>query len=287
MKKQLILFLALCAIGAKAQFVNTDFEDWTKGNDSIYRPNNWIINNSMGNFGIFRDNDAQNGNYAMTLSRWYYYTYDDAVQTAATATKPLALKGFFRYTDNDIFFSETAAKDTAHVYVYAKKWNAATQQNDTIGKGHAKLSEAANWTAFSCPIYYVNNQMPDSITIRLAPTENNINSVAGLCNSNGNGWCSYFTVDNLNLSETVGITPVEAPAFSLYPNPANDKVFIAAAIQNNIVQYTLVDATGKTIMADNNYNLGKEIDLSGLSTGLYILRIDSNGKASTHKIIKQ
>lgn len=282
----MVLLMMLWVFGAKAQFVNMDFENWSQNQDSVYRPDSWVVNQGFGQFGIYRDSLPQNGNFAMTLSRWYYYTFDDAVQTAATNVKPLVLHGFFRYTDNDIFFSETAVKDTAHVYVYAKKWNAAMQQNDTIGRGHAKLSEAAAWTAFSCPIYYVNNQLPDSITIRLAPTENNINTASGLCNSNGNGWCSYFTVDNLTLSETVGVNTIEAPVFKLYPNPATDKVFIASASANTIVQYTLIDATGKTVAADANYNLGKEIDLSALSTGLYVLHIYSNGKIASQKIIK-
>lgn len=283
----MVLFMALCVISAKAQFVNMDFENWSQLSDSVYRPDSWLINQGLGQFGIYRDSLPQNGNFAMTLSRWYYYTFDDAVQTAATATKPITLQGFFRYTNNDILLGNNAVKDTAHVYVYVKKWNSATQQNDTIGRGHTKLLEATYWTPFSCPIYYTSSQVPDSITIRLAPTENNINTGSGLCNTSGSGWCSYFTVDNLNLSETVGIDNINIPEFKLYPNPAIDKLFIASSAQNTIIRYTIIDATGKIVASDTSYNPGKAIDVSALSNGLYILHVYSNGKTLSQKIIKQ
>ena len=242
----------------------------------------------MGIFGIYRDSVPQNGNYAMTLSRWYYYTFDDAVQTAAATIKPLELKGFYRYTENDVQYNgEDLVQDTAHVYVFAKKWNAASQQNDTIGRGHILLTKADFWTAFTCPVYYVSNDMPDSVTIRLAPTERYLGQSMGLCPNTSDGWCSYFTVDNLSLSETVGINDTKTAQFSIFPNPANDRVYIATASQTQAIQYTIVDATGRTIKSQTSYIAGEAIDISTLQSGIYFLVVNSNGITSAQKIIKQ
>lgn len=74
--------------------------------------------------------------------------------------------------------------------------------------------------------------------------------------------------------------------FIVYPNPANDKLFIAAtsSIGEN-ASYTLMDVYGKTIM-ENKVNLSEHIDISALSNGIYFIRIADDRQVSTIKFIK-
>lgn len=289
MKKQLVLSLmVLLSVTLSAQLQNMDFENWSQGNDSVHRPTNWVINQGWGQFGIFKDDYAQNGTYAIMLSRWYYYTFDDAVQTAATSIKPVELNGFFRYTGNLIQLGNDTLQDTAHVYVFAKKWNAVTQQNDTIGRGHVRFTEADYWTAFTCPIYYTTFDTPDSITIRLTPTERDLDGMGICLGNNDNGTCSFFSVDNLTLHEvTTGLTNTTAEQFKLFPNPATDKVYIATTTPAKNISYTVVDATGKTISGQTLYNTGDAIDISTLRSGIYFMVVNNNGAVSAQKIVKQ
>lgn len=288
MKKMILLSMVLLAgLTTRAQLQNLSFENWNNTNADYPVPENWTINQGMGQFGIFRDSMPQEGTFAMTLSRWYYYTFDDAVQTAATTTKPVELSGFYRYTDNNISWGSGEVKDTAHVYIYAKKWNAITQQNDTIGRGHTKLLGSDFWATFTCPVYYTTNDLPDSITIRLAPTEYNFVSGNGMCNTNGNGWCSYFTVDNLVLSETATGIDETAKTFSVFPNPANDRLYVGSMLKATTFNYTIVDVMGKTIKAENSHAVGIPLDISTLNNGVYFVTIQAGNATATQKIIKQ
>ncbi len=288
MKKHILIGLfVLLGISANAQLQNLDFENWTQDVDAN-RPDNWVIGQGFGQFGIYRDSLPQAGTFAMTLSRWYYYTFDDAVQTAAAPIKPVELKGFYRYTENDVQYNgEDVVQDTAHVYVFAKKWNSVSLQNDTIGRGHILLTKADFWTAFTCPVYYISNDMPDSVTIRLAPTERYLDRPMGMCPNTSSGYCSYFTVDNLSLSETVGLNDTKASQFSIFPNPANDRAYIATASQSKAIQYTIIDATGRTIKSQTSYSIGEAIDISRLQNGIYFLIVNTNGTTTAQKIIKQ
>lgn len=288
MKKQLLIIaLLITSVATNAQLANMDFENWSPSGDFVAHPDNWVINEGVGQFGIFRDLQPQQGNYAMTLSRWYYYTFDDAVQHSAVSFKPAELSGFYRYTDNWIQLGEEPYRDTAHVYVYATKWNNQTQQRDTLGTGHLNINAADQWTSFVCPVYYIGGEMPDSVTIRLAPTERNLNGM-GLCANQSTGWCSYFTVDNLSLSPIVtDIDDKPADRFKLYPNPAANELFLSTTGNIQTYGYFIYDATGKMVTSGNLGNQDRRIDISGLPGGLYTINLFECYQMTTLKFIKQ
>lgn len=283
----MIVVLMLMGITTQAQLQNADFENWTLGSDSIYRPNNWVIGDGWGQFGIYKDTEAQNGDLAMKLSRWYFYTFDDAKQTTAINYKPLALQGHYKYTDTEVIFSGVTFQDSAHIYVYAKKWNSQLQQSDTIGQGHILLGASADWKTFNCLINYTSADMPDSIGIRISPTERNPDGM-GLCvSSNENGTCSFLSVDNIVLSQTLtDVQNTNKQSFSLFPNPAVDKVYITTGNVTN-VHYSLLDATGKLLSGPIRYQAGDAIDIAQVPQGIYLLVINSPSGISTQKIIKQ
>lgn len=290
MKKQLIITaFILLGFTANAQLLNMDFENWDSTGVGYPLPDNWVIGQGTGQFGIYKDNNPQNGAYAMTLSRWYYYTFDDAVQSAPAPFKPAELSGYYRYTDNQIVQGEEEPyNDTAHVYVFATKWNVQSQQRDTLGQGSLDLHGAENWTFFNCPIYYTGNGLPDSVTILLAPTERHLNSPNGLCLASTDGYCSFFTVDNLSLSETVtSVSDKPADRFKLYPNPASDELYVGATNNFKTYGYFIYDAMGKRVGSGNLGTENRRVDITGLPSGLYTLTIYENYEATTLTFVKQ
>lgn len=118
------------------------------------------------------------------------------------------------------------------------------------------------------------------------------------------GWTSYVgTIDEVN--NTVSYTFTDAVSFKavtasaagatltienmsptnssivVYPNPTTDRVYIHT---NNILQAELFDITGKKMITTNQ----KQIDLSNISKGSYILQITTqNNNTLSFKIIKQ
>lgn len=289
MKKQILLAaLLITGISANAQLQNTSFENWTAAIDTVKHPDNWVINNGMGQFGVWRDDYSQDGQYALMLSRWYWYTYDDAVQRTTSTFKPLSFSGFYRYTGNLIQNGGSDYEDSAHVNIYATQWNSVLNRTDTLGRGELHLGGSEYWKGFSCPINYIMLGEPDSITVQLMPTKSYFDGTPmGMCTNAGeNGTCSFFSVDNVALSPTLtGITDVPTKQFKVYPNPTTGDVFIASK-DNLPVDYDIIDITGRIVASKTNHQPGEPIDMSEVACGSYSVHIRWDMQRAVYKLIK-
>ena len=91
----------------------------------------------------------------------------------------------------------------------------------------------------------------------------------------------YFCMDNFNeipigLQERANLIKM-----AVYPNPVQDLMRIE--IEGELLALTITDLTGKTVFE----NIEKEIDLSMLESGIYILSAKTSKGISTQKIVKQ
>jgi len=80
-----------------------------------------------------------------------------------------------------------------------------------------------------------------------------------------------------------GITPVKKSVYTLnaYPNPCNDRLNI---VSNYSGEATLLDVTGRVIWTDNNFKSPYILSTSGISPGIYFLRISSPTATEIKKI---
>jgi hypothetical protein len=85
---------------------------------------------------------------------------------------------------------------------------------------------------------------------------------------------------------TVGIdNPLtSAASFSLYPNPAYDKVMVNITKPGNY-EVTVSNLTGKTIMKQNADERTNVLNLEGLNAGVYFVKVSGGGLRSTQKLI--
>ncbi|GGF00746.1 T9SS type A sorting domain-containing protein [Flavobacterium limi] len=75
------------------------------------------------------------------------------------------------------------------------------------------------------------------------------------------------------------------PNFKFYPNPVKNTLSVNnSAVIDEIEIFSL---SGKSVLAKKTNNTHSDIDLSGVSTGVYFLRVKSEGKIKTIKIVKQ
>jgi hypothetical protein len=98
-----------------------------------------------------------------------------------------------------------------------------------------------------------------------------------------NFWDNYV----VNSSNKLGIENQNTnpkKTIQIYPNPASDKLFVNATNQE-IQKIQLIDATGKVVYSDNKVEKEQSIDLSHLSSGLYIIQISTNEKIFTEKVV--
>ncbi|MFN5093445.1 MAG: T9SS type A sorting domain-containing protein [Bacteroidota bacterium] len=78
-------------------------------------------------------------------------------------------------------------------------------------------------------------------------------------------------------SDCILITKIddqEIIAFSVYPNPANDRIFVNGR-NNSSTQVSIFDIYGKLVL--NQMLIGRELDIAELSAGSYILTIPEYG----------
>lgn len=72
---------------------------------------------------------------------------------------------------------------------------------------------------------------------------------------------------------------------SIYPNPANDQLFIKSDAPINQVQ--IYSAQGKLVHSENESIGANGIDISELTSGMYIIQVETEQGISTKKFVKQ
>lgn len=79
------------------------------------------------------------------------------------------------------------------------------------------------------------------------------------------------------------ITKGEIDGLKLYPNPVtNGKVYIST-VKNAPKKILIFDVLGTQVLETTI--LGKELNLSDLDAGVYVLRVYENNKVATRKLI--
>lgn len=97
--------------------------------------------------------------------------------------------------------------------------------------------------------------------------------------TNSNGIADYLD-SSVTLSTNSFTQNREA---TIYPNPTKDYVTINT-LNDDYVNVEVLDLSGKSLLLKNN---GDKLDLSGLTAGVYFLKINWIDKSLNYKIIKQ
>jgi len=85
-------------------------------------------------------------------------------------------------------------------------------------------------------------------------------------------------------SPSIGIQDKLGKNILVYPNPATENIIVKNAYQNKII---IRDLIGNTILLTNSKTDNCTIDISGISSGTYLLQFISNREISSQKIIIQ
>jgi hypothetical protein len=103
--------------------------------------------------------------------------------------------------------------------------------------------------------------------------------------------CSSSATQSLTVTDCTGLEELGlASLVSLYPNPNNGQ-FTLIIEETGLKQIliSVMDLQGKEIFSVTENNLGhvyqKEINLEGVSTGIYFVRINADGKLATMKLM--
>lgn len=92
------------------------------------------------------------------------------------------------------------------------------------------------------------------------------------------------TAQHVIIDYTTGVVEPSLPDINIYPNPSEDWIKIDGLTKSSNIQ--IFDITCKLILSQE-YQLDDRIDISSLTTGMYILNIRNSEGVSSKKIIKQ
>ncbi len=97
---------------------------------------------------------------------------------------------------------------------------------------------------------------------------------------------NYDEADKSIAPKSTSVTDVNTGnMFSIYPNPANNKIFINWKLVSANAEISISDVTGKNVYSRSlNTNKPAVIDVSNLADGQYFITVKANGSSNTQKI---
>jgi hypothetical protein len=149
------------------------------------------------------------------------------------------------------------------------------KNGQVIGVGAFQYFAASTYTLFTIPIYYSNNQTPDSCQISIT-----IGNNSGPVNLG-----SYFLLDDLAFSgitadvDDEGNVPYEYTLEQNYPNPFNPSTTISFSVPTKaFISLKVYDALGKEIstLVEEEKSTGTyqvTFNASTLPSGIYFYRL--------------
>ncbi len=194
----------------------------------------------------------------------------DLVTVIPTTTRPYSLQGEFQFNG--------ATTGIAYFEVIATKFNIVADSSEIVGAGFFKTDENTNGTFenFVASLDYINGTIiPDSIYVFASYLEGDLGT--------------WFKFDNLALNySATGVQTNRSEELSVYPNPSHDllKIKLAnnTAIENATVEIRSIDGSLKLKLT--NYQSNQAIDISSLTSGLYILNVQDATGVMSKKINK-
>ncbi len=238
---------------------------------------NWAVTNSAGGFGA-SNNCLLFDNYDIDVQG----RQDEVWSAKLDFSEVVEAKVLF-----DVAYSEWGGQysDTLAVLATADCGNTYTEY---YRKGGQELATAPN----------ITNEIfiPDATQWRTDSI--NINNFEGqpevvLAFRNLGHWGQAIYVDNvrINILQTVGISdPVSAVTIIISPNPSDGHFAVQFRnLESKSCGITILNSSGKTVLAHSekpgSSNWSRNYDLSGFPKGMYLFRLNTDGKVIIRKII--
>jgi hypothetical protein len=90
----------------------------------------------------------------------------------------------------------------------------------------------------------------------------------------------------ITITPPISVQQNEISGLKVYPVPAGDFVNVSAT--SPILSIAVIDISGKLLIEKNNLNVNSyQVDLSGLNSGMYFLKINSGNTTAVSKLLKK
>lgn len=243
------------------------------------------------------------GNYTGTMGE-YLPTTAQSLNFRLTARDNKMGGGGVCYANTSITVDNSGPLTVSYPSATGIVWTTATTNTvnwDVNGTNQSPVScdSVRVWISYNSGNTYsvfINSTPNDGSEIITVPTLTaTINTCRVKVESIGN---IFYDISNNNFTIstdlTVGVKQVSTNnpvGLSVWPNPFNDHLNFEVNNLNNKTQTLLsvVDLLGNTVMHSNysgRSELKESLDLSGLSNGVYFIKIVNDAKQSVHRVVK-
>lgn len=168
-------------------------------------------------------------------------------------------------------------------------WNVAGTTGNGVNTANVKISYSLNnGTSYTTLLESTPNDGSEMITLPVLD-ETNVN-VRIKIEAVGN---IYYTVSKrLTIyGKNVASTDFELDNFKLFPNPTSDLINLSFTSESNTdIVFKIYDFRGRKVYnhtVKNNGSIQHSIDMSKMSSGVYILNISDGNKTMSKKIIRK
>lgn len=294
------VFLAFIA-NSQSTIPNASFENWSMPN-GYNIPDGWDNLNpmtaSMSTFTCLKGTPGSPGTaYLKLVSK--NVSGMGVMPGAATCgmfdmsnmANPMPMSGFAFNQRPQSFDGKwqymASGNDQGFIGVLLTKWNSGMMMRDTVAYAMQTLSGMAmSWANFSIPLTYMSLDYPDSAMIMLS---------ASGATPEAN---SYLYADTLHFNGSVaGTTGINNEIknisnLNVFPNPANDKVFILFNSTNTMnLKLQLTDVSGKIVFEENEGEIqgafNRTLNISSFTKGIYFLNLKSSKTVEVRKLVVQ
>ncbi|RWW92261.1 T9SS type A sorting domain-containing protein [Flavobacterium cerinum] len=276
--------------GANLKTLKIDGPDGDKGGRFLYKkdalPTAWI-GRTAGNNTIEIEFEINPGGATTSVNDFGVYVYNaDATKvlvgvSVKASTKVLSIVGYSTPTGQPVGnYNYTFGTQADPVKLPADQWS-------KIKISFNKTTGEMKIIAPGLPA--AGNVVPGSAA-GLDPDEVDVVSFAGSRTGAINAASATMHFDNIVVKAVGGTTGKEdfaANSFSVYPNPANDILNIDNTVNALMQDISIVDMNGRTVKTVKlNGESSVKVTISDLTTGIYMMNIQSDKGAITKKIIK-
>lgn len=124
-------------------------------------------------------------------------------------------------------------------------------------------------------------------TFTFTPTTTGVHFIGFHSTSAANTGTQALFLDNVTVTQTLGVKDFSANKFSVYPNPSNGLVTVNNTLNALISNVQITDLNGRIIKTDNFASSTEiQVNISDLSAGVYMMSINSDQGSVTKKIVK-
>ncbi|WP_341220406.1 T9SS type A sorting domain-containing protein [Polaribacter atrinae] len=263
MKKNYIftLLLTLCLTGVsfgQEMLLNGGFENW----DDDTSPTSWTKAESItksaeaysGSFSAFRDGGSGTKDLGQTI-------------TGVTSGESYTISFWYKVTagdDSDARIWSTWKNGSSTVY------HTDEASTDVLrGPENGYLDNNGGvWTK-----HEVTVTAPEGVDAFYFEVRSYSNS------------STYFDDLSFVKNATASVKNNSIEGFTTYPNPITDKNFTISSNSSDTKEVSLFNVIGKRVFSTSFSGLKKNLDVSTINSGIYILKVTEAGKTSTKKLV--